>query len=110
MTDNLSTVEWIATPDPITNPYDPVNRPQHYAFSFNLLNIQAEIASTYPLRAAFMIWNVLKYVARASRKGKPVEDLQKAEFYLKRAIEIVSEKPASMASNRMNMEGSFDCS
>ena len=71
---------------------DPVNKPAHYQFSFDLMTVQAEIAETYPPRAAFMIWNSLKYIARAMRKGKAVEDLRKAEHYLKRAIELMGAK------------------
>ena len=34
----------------------------------------------------FNLGNCLKYVWRASLKGKQVEDLKKAEFYIKREI------------------------
>jgi len=32
----------------------------------------------------------VKYIARAAFKGKPLEDLQKAQWYLNRAIENVA--------------------
>lgn len=34
----------------------------------------------------FRLANVVKYVARADHKGKPVEDLRKAKWYLEREI------------------------
>ena len=36
----------------------------------------------------FNIGNVVKYCARSEFKGKPIEDLQKAAFYLDREIKI----------------------
>lgn len=34
----------------------------------------------------FLSGNIVKYVTRHKYKGKPVQDLEKAEFYLKRLI------------------------
>lgn len=40
------------------------------------------------------LWNVVKYVCRASHKGKYAEDLCKARFYLQREIDNhVAEHP-----------------
>ena len=36
--------------------------------------------------------NVVKYVARAGKKSDEIEDLKKAEFYIKREIEQISRK------------------
>lgn len=35
----------------------------------------------------FCLGNTVKYVARAERKGAPIEDLKKARWYLDREIE-----------------------
>ncbi|MDD4455805.1 MAG: DUF3310 domain-containing protein, partial [Candidatus Methanomethylophilaceae archaeon] len=34
----------------------------------------------------FLLGNVIKYVCRAGRKGKRLEDLRKAEAYIRKAI------------------------
>lgn len=35
----------------------------------------------------FNLGNAVKYIARADHKGKPIEDLHKALWYIKREIE-----------------------
>lgn len=62
--------------------HDPVNHPTHY----NKGGIEAiDIIEAYDLN--FRLSNVLKYVLRHNDKGKPIEDLKKALFYLKRDID-----------------------
>lgn len=62
--------------------FDPVNRPQHYveqAVRFEPIDI---------LRwAPFDLGNALKYMIRAGHKNDALEDLRKAEWYLKCARE-----------------------
>lgn len=36
----------------------------------------------------FNLGNVVKYVARADRKGEPVKDLQKALWYIQRELSL----------------------
>lgn len=46
--------------------------------------------------AGFLLGNVIKYTARAGKKGSALEDLQKAQHYLEKLIEHVQkvgEKP-----------------
>lgn len=65
---------------------DSVNRPSHYCKG-GVECIDAIKASMTP--EAFMGFckgNVMKYVYRYESKGKPSEDLRKAEWYLKRLI------------------------
>lgn len=38
----------------------------------------------------FHLGNVVKYLARAGKKGPYLEDLRKARFYLDRKIELLS--------------------
>lgn len=35
----------------------------------------------------FSLGNAVKYIARADHKGKPIEDLEKARWYIEREIE-----------------------
>lgn len=60
---------------------DPVNHPPHYT--------QGGIEPIVVIEAwglGFHLGNVVKYVARADRKGSPIQDLKKAEYYLRREI------------------------
>jgi hypothetical protein len=60
--------------------FDPVNSPSHYTWLNGIEVI--EITEHF----GFLLGNVLKYVMRADRKGKPIEDLEKAAWYLAREI------------------------
>lgn len=63
--------------------HDMVNRPPHYTFGkYEVLDVLQDWFSQEPL-----LWQTVKYLARAGRKGPMMEDLRKAEFYLKRRIE-----------------------
>lgn len=63
------------------NESDPVNHPAHY----NWLPKGIEVIDiTEALN--FCLGNVLKYVLRADHKGKPLEDLKKARWYIDREI------------------------
>jgi len=57
-----------------------VSHPNHYTFGkFEVIDVLYDWQLEYPLD------NVLKYVARAGKKGGPekmLEDLKKAQFYL----------------------------
>ena len=58
---------------------DNINHPQHY----KQLPVEViEITKHFD----FLLGNVLKYVLRHEHKGKPLEDLKKARWYLDRAI------------------------
>ena len=60
---------------------DPVNHPDHY----NWLPKGIEVIDiTEALN--FCLGNAVKYILRADHKGKPVEDLKKAVWYLEREI------------------------
>jgi len=78
------------------NPNEQVNHPQHY--NFGSIEVIDYIRSTLGLEGCrdFCIGNVLKYVSRAKHKGKPVEDLEKARWYLDYALEIERENNAEI--------------
>ncbi len=61
-----------------------VDHPDHYGGAGNpyeaILVIEA-------WGLGFNLGNVAKYIARAERKGAPIQDLEKAAWYLQREIE-----------------------
>ena len=68
---------------------DKVNRPNHY--NINHLGDQAIETYTY-IRSWKMDYpesNIIKYVTRHPHKGKSLEDLKKARWYLDKLIEEV---------------------
>lgn len=73
----------MSIPNPISEP-DPVNHPEHYTHG----GIEV-IDAIEAWKLGFHLGNVVKYVARAEHKGKPLEDLRKARWYLDRAIQNI---------------------
>lgn len=69
---------------------DNVNHPAHYT-NGKVECIDAIESATNDLKGyeAFLTGQVIKYVWRFKRKGKPLEDLQKAEWYLHKLMESV---------------------
>ena len=65
---------------------DPVNNPSHY--NEGGVECIEGIESSMGLSQfrGYLKGNVLKYVWRYENKGKPVEDLKKAEWYLSKLI------------------------
>ena len=61
-----------------------VNHPSHY----NNGNIEV-IDAIEDWKLGFNLGNTVKYVARAEHKGKQLEDLKKAKWYLEREISIL---------------------
>lgn len=61
---------------------DVVNKPHHYTRG----KIEP-IDAIEDWNLNFRLANVVKYVARAEHKGKPLEDLKKALWYLQREID-----------------------
>ena len=61
-----------------------INHPDHYKGKrFEAI----DIIEDYELN--FHLGNVVKYVLRAGKKGSKLEDLKKAQFYLKREIDLL---------------------
>jgi hypothetical protein len=63
---------------------DMVNHPGHY----NWFSNGAEVIDITE-NLSFNLGNVVKYVARASRKGNQIEDLEKAHWYLVRELDRI---------------------
>lgn len=69
-------------------PKDEVDHPSHYTFS------ELEVIDAIEAwRLGYHLGNVVKYTARASHKGRPLVDLRKAQWYIKRAIEYIQKHP-----------------
>lgn len=66
-----------------------VDHPVHYKKSgFEAIDIIEAFAF------GFHIGNVVKYIFRYKYKGKPIEDLKKARWYLDRKIQLLEEAEA----------------
>jgi hypothetical protein len=66
--------------------HDPVNHPSHYTFG------QIEVIEVIEdWNLDYHRGNAVKYIARAPHKGNELEDLEKAQWYLDRAIEKLKE-------------------
>ncbi|MBO7309522.1 MAG: DUF3310 domain-containing protein [Kiritimatiellae bacterium] len=67
---------------PIKQVRSAVDHPSHY----NVGKIEV-IDAIEAWGLNFSLGNAVKYIARADHKGKPIEDLQKARWYIEREIE-----------------------
>jgi hypothetical protein len=71
---------------------DVVNSPSHYK-SGGVEAIEGIEASMGPeAYAGYLKGNIMKYMWRYERKGKPIEDLKKARWYLDRLIGLRERK------------------
>lgn len=65
---------------------DKVNHPKHYNFgSIEVIDFIRQVIKHYPGHLAYSVGNVIKYISRAPFKNG-LEDLRKAEWYLKDII------------------------
>lgn len=56
-------------------------------------------------RLWFHLGNAVKYIARSAHKGKPVEDLRKAIWYIEREIELIQAEKEQREPCRPNDMG-----
>jgi hypothetical protein len=71
---------------------DVVNHPSHYKAG-GIEAIEGIEASMGPEAfAGYLKGNIMKYMWRYERKGKPIEDLKKARWYLDRLIGLRERK------------------
>ena len=97
----VPSTESISTYDPI---YDAmsnrvsipnmVDHPDHYQSKNGIECIDAVAAATENLSGeeAFCTASAIKYLWRWKKKGKPIEDLNKAKWYIDRIIKKLSEE------------------
>ena len=74
---------------------DMVNHPSHYAdtdLPAEVIDIIEPTIKNYPSEVGYHVGNVIKYLLRAPYKNNLKEDVSKAEFYLKRAKDILEDK------------------
>ena len=69
---------------------DNVNAPQHYLHGKKETIDVINDCMTSDEFHGYLKGNILKYVSRYKFKGEPLEDLQKAQWYLNRLIKEVS--------------------
>tara|TARA_B100000963_G_scaffold136780_1_gene119000 strand:+ start:225 stop:524 length:300 start_codon:yes stop_codon:yes gene_type:complete len=68
---------------------DNVNKPFHYRQS-SVECIDAILSATHEMREGYLQGNIIKYLWRYRYKNG-IEDLKKAEWYLKKLIEVYKE-------------------
>lgn len=67
---------------------DMVNHPPHYNMGkFEVIDIIIDKLGNEGAKN-YCLGNVLKYTMRHEHKGNPIEDLEKAAWYLNKAIEL----------------------
>lgn len=69
---------------------DPVNQPQHYNAG-GIECIEAILAATNEQAEGYLQGNIMKYIWRYRYKNG-LEDLQKAQWYINKLIEVYKEK------------------
>lgn len=71
---------------------DPVNHPSHYETG-GIECFDAIVASQGTYAAmSFCLCNAFKYIWRCKHKGKTIEDIEKAIWYLNRYLELYRSK------------------
>lgn len=74
-------------PVPSPQTKDAVNHPSHYtAGKVEVIDYIEQVCALYPGTEAPHVANSIKYLSRAPLKGKKLEDLKKARWYLDRLI------------------------
>lgn len=69
--------------------YDPVNKPMHYALSgIECIEYIKERLTPEEFKG-YCHGNLIKYQHRHNYKGKPVEDMEKARYYLEKMLETM---------------------
>ena len=73
--------------------YDPVNKPLHYALEGGLecIDYMRQVLGLDGF-IEYCHGNVIKYQHRYKYKNKPIQDMEKAQYYLNKMIEALKEK------------------
>lgn len=79
-----------------------INHPLHYGGDTTYEAIK--VIEAWDLD--FLLGNTVKYISRAGKKGSRLEDLRKAEWYLKRAI---ANQIALCGHEKTKPETGYDC-
>ena len=73
---------------------DNVNNPKHY--NSHPSGVEAITVCEH---LGFNLGNAMKYIWRADHKGNTMEDLKKAEFYVKREIQRIEKQQSKVTVN-----------
>lgn len=73
--------------------FDPVAKPSHYGQGEIECLTYIEDFLTVEEYIGYLRGSIAKYLHRWRYKGKPVEDLKKAEYYLDRLIKVMEKQP-----------------
>lgn len=74
---------------------DPVNHPNHYTQGTIECIDAIQASMTFESFCGFLKGNAQKYLWRYENKGKAIEDLQKAQWYISKLIEVLEKKEKS---------------
>ena len=76
-----------------TGEYDPVNKPPHYTLNGGLecIDYMRQVLGLQGF-IDYCHGNVIKYQHRYNYKGKPVQDMEKAQYYLNKMVDALKEK------------------
>ena len=89
MEENKKIPMWLRDEDK-TYENENVNAPQHYLHGKKETIDVINDCMTSDEFHGYLKGNILKYVSRYKFKGEPLEDLQKAQWYLNRLVKEVS--------------------
>ena len=70
---------------------NPVDHPPHYGGEDDPYEV-IKVAEAWGFDQDAYLFNVLKYIARASKKGATLEDHKKARFYIDRKIQRLEQR------------------
>ena len=85
---------------------DLVNQPPHYKTGpVETIDIIEGLVECYPVACGYHVGNAVKYLSRAPHKGNLLQDLRKAEWYLKRAIQRIESEYAATNTGRTDCDG-----
>jgi len=72
--------------------FDPVNSPPHYTIGNGVECIEyiKQVLTPEEFKG-YCHGNLIKYQHRHEYKGKPVEDMEKAQYYLNKLVETLKE-------------------
>lgn len=79
---------------------DPVNHPSHYTQGDIECIDAIEASMTFDAFCGYLKGNVQKYLWRYESKGKLIEDLEKAQWYISKLIDTRKKKEGSDVSSR----------
>lgn len=75
--------------------FDEVNKPSHYADKeIEVIKYIEDTLNFLEIKGyeAYCVGNVLKYISRYTKKGKPSQDLGKTKYYLNEVIRVREDK------------------